>query len=307
MFKRDFSFFAALIFSIPATAKQSSESESIDLDARLVRARGTLEGFDQRSEPDKSIELHDNTKLIELDDNTRFSFFNNFQNFRNFQNFENFRNFQNFQNFRNFHNFQTFNNFHNAPVQTFTNFHNAPTAPAPTFNNFHNAPTIPAPTFNNFHNAPAQTFMNFENAPTFNNFRNAPAQTFTNFSNVPQRPVQPTPPGMPHPPATPTPPVGTALQSPPQSPGTGTGASPNCEAISEKNPDPSCFGASSGSPPQQAVAQPPMGQQNARPAVPTSQTQLQALQDLIGGLTDGFDSLQPMRPGLRWSYSRVEH
>jgi hypothetical protein len=47
MFKRDFSFFAALIFSIPATAKQTFDPESLDLEDRLVRAKALFEKLDQ--------------------------------------------------------------------------------------------------------------------------------------------------------------------------------------------------------------------------------------------------------------------
>src|SRR5215469_10848165 len=146
MFKRGFSLFAALFFSAPVAAKQSSAppAEGLDIDARLARAHAIFEELDRPSD-------HGGVTRDKEDPN-KLSWWN-FQNFHNFQNFSNFRNFQNFNNF---HNFQ---NFHNAPVQQ---FHNAPVARP-----FHNAPVVQP-----FHNAPVA--QPFHNAPVALPFHNAP-------------------------------------------------------------------------------------------------------------------------------------
>jgi hypothetical protein len=137
MFNRRFSYFAALIFSVPAAAKQTVDVEPLDVDDRLARAKALIEKWDQPSDfGGVTRDAADPNKVSWLN-------FQNFQNFRNFQNFANFRNFQNFQNFQN-----NFSNFGNAPrVEA------PPRPPVQTFNNFSNAPRVEAP-------PPAQTFSN---------------------------------------------------------------------------------------------------------------------------------------------------
>jgi hypothetical protein len=111
MFTRHFSFFAALLISAPAGAKQGVDrpADTADVETRILRAKAIIEKLDQPQDyGGVTRDDADPNKLSWIN-------FSNFTNFSNFRNFQNFQNFHNFQNFRNFTNFQNFQNFHNAP------------------------------------------------------------------------------------------------------------------------------------------------------------------------------------------------
>ena len=143
MFRRGFSFFAALLLAVPTSAKSATDSsEPLDIDTRLARAKAI---FDKLDEPidngGVTRDQSDPNKLAWL-------------NFSNFSNFSNFRNFNNFANFRNFNNF---NNFHNAPVRQQYVPHVQPRTPAPQVAPSPVRPTVPQtvqPSWNNWHNVP---------------------------------------------------------------------------------------------------------------------------------------------------------
>jgi hypothetical protein len=145
MFGRNFSYFAALIFSVPAAAKQSLDIELLDVEDRLARAKAIIEKFDQPS--DYGGVARDRTAP------NRVSWLN-FQNSNNFRNFQNFQNFKNFQNFNNFHNVPFVERPLQPPVQTFNNFHNVPVVVQPV----PNIPrvTSPAPIVPQINPPPAQ-------------------------------------------------------------------------------------------------------------------------------------------------------
>jgi len=101
VFRRNFSFFAALICSLPAAAKQSVDrpTEPLDLDTRLARAKTIIEELDQPSDyGGVTRDKTDPNKLTWV----------NWHNWANWSNWSNFHN--NWNNFRN-----SWNNFHNAP------------------------------------------------------------------------------------------------------------------------------------------------------------------------------------------------
>ncbi|MEN3385178.1 MAG: hypothetical protein V7608_5222 [Hyphomicrobiales bacterium] len=84
MASRNFSLFAALLFALPASAKQvANSSEPTDLDTRLARAKSILEKLDAPTNRGGVTRDEADPNKVSWD---------NWDNWRNWKNWQNFRN-----------------------------------------------------------------------------------------------------------------------------------------------------------------------------------------------------------------------